>query len=111
MGCRPAIFSACDSVQHLGRLLQECADRLADRWSPAAARSRQGGGAGSPLGAALLIGMLAAAGQRPVYLPGHALAHAAGGYRGENKTDARDAAIIAGQARMRRGLQPLRPRD
>jgi len=62
-------------------------------------------------GAALLIGLLAAAGQRLLYLPGHALAHAAAGYRGEGKTDARDAAIIAGQARMRRDLQPLRPGD
>jgi len=62
-------------------------------------------------GAALLIGLLAAAGQRLLYLPGHALAHAAGGYRGEGKTDARDAAIIADQARMRRDLQPLRPGD
>jgi transposase len=33
------------------------------------------------------------------------------GYRGEGKTDARDAAVIAGQARMRRDLQPLRPGD
>ena len=46
-------------------------------------------------GAALLIGLLAAAGQRLLYLPGHTMAHAAGGYRGEGKTDARDAAIIA----------------
>jgi hypothetical protein len=30
---------------------------------------------------------------------------------GEGKTDARDAAIIADQARMRRDLQPLRPGD
>jgi transposase len=62
-------------------------------------------------GAALLIGLLAAAGQRLLYLPGHALAHAADGYRGEGKTDARDAAIIAGQDRMRRDLQALRPGD
>jgi transposase len=32
---------------------------------------------------------------------------AAGGYRGEGKTDARDAAVIADQARMRRDLTPL----
>ncbi len=62
-------------------------------------------------GAALLIGLLAAAGQPLLYLPGHTLAHAAAGYRGEGKTDARDAAIIADQARMRRDLQPLRPGD
>ena len=34
-----------------------------------------------------------------------------GGYRGEGKTDAKDAAVIADQARMRRDLQPLRPED
>ena len=62
-------------------------------------------------GAALLIGLLAAAGQPLLYLPGHTLARAAEGYRGEGKTDARDAAIIADQARMRRDLQPLRPGD
>ncbi len=38
----------------------------------------RGGLAGG--GAALLIGLLAAAGQLLLYLPGHALAHAAGGY-------------------------------
>ncbi|WP_392964871.1 IS110 family transposase [Streptomyces sp. LN245] len=36
---------------------------------------------------------------------------AAAGYRGEGKTDARDAAVIADQARMRRDLRPLRPGD
>ena len=62
-------------------------------------------------GAALLIGLLTAAGQPLLYLPGHTLAHSAGGYRGEGKTDARDAAIIADQARMRRDLRPVRPGD
>jgi transposase len=36
---------------------------------------------------------------------------AAGGYRGEGKTDARNAAVIADQARMRRDLAPLRADD
>ncbi|QPK50268.1 transposase [Streptomyces gardneri] len=36
---------------------------------------------------------------------------AAGAYRGEGKTDAKDAAIIADQARMRRDLQPMRSGD
>src|SRR5205085_2900813 len=40
-------------------------------------------------------------------LPGRTVYHAAGGYRGDGKTDAKDAAIIADQARMRRDLQPL----
>jgi transposase len=62
-------------------------------------------------GAALLIGLLLEANQRLLYLPGRTLNRAAGGYRGEGKTDARDAAIIADQARMRRDLAPLRPGD
>lgn len=62
-------------------------------------------------GAALLIGLLVDAGQELLYIPGRAVNRAAGSYRGEGKTDARDAAIIADQARMRRDLQPLRPGD
>src|SRR5215212_3722867 len=42
---------------------------------------------------------------------GIAVNRATAGYRGEGKTDARDAAIIADQARMRRDLRPLRPAD
>lgn len=62
-------------------------------------------------GAALLITLLIAAQQRLLYIPGRTVHHAAGGYRGEGKTDAKDAAVIADQARMRRDLQPLRPGD
>ncbi|MFD4401553.1 IS110 family transposase [Nocardia sp. NPDC058499] len=62
-------------------------------------------------GAALLIGLLVAHDQRLLYLPGRALNRAAGGYRGEGKTDSRDATIIADQARMRRDLRSLRPGD
>jgi transposase len=62
-------------------------------------------------GAALLIGLLLDAGQELLYIPGRAVNRAAGAYRGEGKTDARDAAVIADQARMRRDLQPLRPGD
>lgn len=62
-------------------------------------------------GAALLITLLLAAEQRLLYLPGRSVYHAAGAYRGEGKTDAKDAAVIADQARMRRDLQPLRPGD
>src|SRR5215831_4265410 len=62
-------------------------------------------------GAALLIGLLLAADQPLVYLPGRAVNRAAETYRGEGKTDARDAAVIADQARMRRDLAPLRPGD
>ena len=62
-------------------------------------------------GAALLIALLIAADQQLLYLPGRTVYHASGGYHGEGKTDAKDAAVIADQARMRRDLQPLRPGD
>jgi transposase len=62
-------------------------------------------------GAALLITLLLAAEQRLLYIPGRTVYHASGSYRGEGKTDAKDAAIIADQARMRRDLQPLRAGD
>ncbi len=62
-------------------------------------------------GAALLIGLLLAADQPVQYIPGRVVNRAAGAYRGEGKTDARDAAVIADQARMRRDLAPLRPGD
>jgi Transposase and inactivated derivatives len=62
-------------------------------------------------GAALLIGVLLAAEQLLLYIPGRTVNSAAAGYRGVGKTDARDAAVIADQARMRRDLAPLRPGD
>lgn len=62
-------------------------------------------------GAALLIGLLVSQAQPLLYMPGRAVNRASGGYRGEGKTDARDAAVIADQARMRRDLAPLRPGD
>lgn len=55
-------------------------------------------------GASLLLGLLAAHGLPIVYIPGHAVHNAAKAYRGDGKTDAKDAAIIADQARMRRDL-------
>ena len=62
-------------------------------------------------GAALLIALLIGAEQRLLYISGRTVHHASGGYRGEGKTDAKDAAVIADQARMRRDLKPLRPGD
>lgn len=62
-------------------------------------------------GAALLLALLAARGQQVLYLSSTMVSRASDGYRGEGKTDARDAAVIAGQARMRRGLTPLRVDD
>src|SRR5829696_762204 len=55
--------------------------------------------------ASLLIALLVQHGQRVVYLPGIAVNRASAGYRGEGKTDAKDAAIIADQARMRRSAR------
>ena len=62
-------------------------------------------------GAALLITLLITAEQRLLYIPGRTVYHGSGSYRGDGKTDAKDAAVIADQARMRRDLQPLRPGD
>ena len=59
-------------------------------------------------GAALLIALLVTAEQQLLYIPGRTVYHASVGYRGDGKTDAKDAAIIADQARMRRDLQLLR---
>lgn len=62
-------------------------------------------------GAALMITLLITAEQRLLYIPGPTVYHASGGYRGDGKTEAKDAAVIADQARMRRDLQPFRPGD
>lgn len=62
-------------------------------------------------GAALLIMLLDAHGQEVKYLPGRVVHHAAATYRGDGKTDAKDARIIADQARMRTDLQPISPPD
>jgi hypothetical protein len=58
---------------------------------------------------AALLAVLWSSGQRAHYLSGRAVNHAAVGYRGEGKTDARDARVIADQARMRHDLPVLRP--
>ena len=62
-------------------------------------------------GAALLIGLLLAHDQPVAYITGLAVYHASGTYRGEGKSDAKDAFVIADQARMRRDLGMLRPGD
>lgn len=59
-------------------------------------------------GAALLIALLAVHAQQLLYIPGRVVHHAAATYRGDGKTDAKDARIIADQARMRTDLQPVR---
>lgn len=60
---------------------------------------------------ALLIALLVARQMNLVYIPGRTVHHASAAYRGDGKTDAKDAAIIADQARMRRDLQPFRQGD
>ncbi|GAA4019631.1 IS110 family transposase [Streptomyces marokkonensis] len=62
-------------------------------------------------GAALLIGLLLSHGQPMAYLTGLAVHRASATYRGEGKTDAKDAFVIADQARVRRDLGLLRPGD
>lgn len=59
----------------------------------------------------LLIAVLKNHMQELLYIPGRMVNRASDAYRGEGKTDARDARIIADQARMRRGLRPIRPGD
>ncbi|GAA2654816.1 hypothetical protein GCM10009864_19980 [Streptomyces lunalinharesii] len=60
---------------------------------------------------ALLLALLINHGQEVLYMPGRLVNRASDGYRGEGKTDARDAYVIADQARMRRDLRPIRPCD
>jgi transposase len=64
----------------------------------------------SPL-AALLITVLLTAGESVVYVPGRTVATMTGVFRGEGKTDAKDARVIADTARMRGDLQPVTAPD
>ena len=59
--------------------------------------------------AALLLALLWERGQRVLYVPGVAVDRARDAHRGESKTDARDARLIAELARMRRDLTALGP--
>jgi transposase len=59
-------------------------------------------------GGSLVIALLVNHGQKLFYVPGRVVHSASAMYRGDGKTDARDAAVIADQARMRGDLQPLR---
>jgi transposase len=60
-------------------------------------------------GAALLLALLWERNQRVLYVPGLTVDRARDTYRGESKTDARDAHVVAGQARMRSDLGELEP--
>jgi transposase len=59
--------------------------------------------------AALLLALLWERGQRVIYVPGLTLDRARDAYRGESKTDAKDARVIADQVRMRPDLGVLEP--
>ncbi|MFD5892239.1 IS110 family transposase [Streptomyces sp. NPDC060334] len=62
-------------------------------------------------GAALAITILLNHDQPVNYISGRAIHRASESYRGEGKTDAKDAAVIADQVRIRRDLNPLRAGD
>ncbi len=61
--------------------------------------------------AALLLALLWEREQRVLYIPGLSVDRARDGYRGESKTDRKDARVIADQARMRSDLGELSPGD
>lgn len=62
--------------------------------------------------AALLEAILLERGERVFHLPGIAVNRARDGYRGENKSDAKDARVIADQLRTRwQSLHEVRPRS
>ncbi len=56
---------------------------------------------------ALLLALLAAHDQQAVYVPGRTVNRMSGAYRGEAKTDARDAYVIAETARHRRDFATI----
>jgi transposase len=62
-------------------------------------------------GAALLLALLWERDQQILYVPGLSVDRARDAYRGESKTDARDARVIADQARMRPDLSVLTPEE
>jgi transposase len=62
-------------------------------------------------GAALLLALLWERDQRVIYVPGLTVDRARDAYRGESKTDERDARVIADQARMRADLAELAPEE
>ena len=61
--------------------------------------------------AALLLAILLSSGQKVVYVPGRVVHGMSGVFRGEGKTDAKDARVIADTARMRGDLTELNAAD
>lgn len=62
-------------------------------------------------GAALMIALLTDHGQQVLYIPGRTVHHASSSYRSDGKSDAKDAFVIADQARMHRDLEPVHRGD
>ncbi|GAB3118571.1 IS110 family transposase [Streptomyces calidiresistens] len=62
-------------------------------------------------GAVLAMGILLNHDQLVNHISGRAVHRASESYRGEGKTDAKDAAVIADRVRIRRDLHPLSPGD
>jgi transposase len=60
---------------------------------------------------ALLTAVLVAGGQQVVYVPGRVVNRMTGVFRGEAKSDAKDARVIAETARMRTDLSPVTATD
>jgi transposase len=84
--------------------------RLIDEVLALAGRSQVVWAVDQPGGsAALVLALLWEREQRVLYLPGLAVDRARDAYPGESKTDARDAYVIADQARMRPSLGELTP--
>jgi transposase len=61
--------------------------------------------------AALLVAVLIATGQQVVYVPGRVVNRMTGVFRGEAKSDAKDARVIAETARLRTDLTPVAATD
>ena len=96
-------------VEATERDIERCCEQIAALGGPGERRA-----ATDLLGgpAALLEAVLLGRGERLFHLPGMAVNRARDGYRGESKSDARDARVIADQLRMRwRSLQEVRPRE
>ncbi|WP_404198482.1 IS110 family transposase [Streptomyces tauricus] len=62
-------------------------------------------------GTALMSALLTDHEQKVLYSPGRTVHHASGSYRGDGRTDAKDALVIADQARMRWALQAVHRGD
>lgn len=85
---------------------QTAIEELIARAGHAARRVRWAIDLTSPM-ALLLITALLRAGQTVTYVPGRVVNTMTHGFRGEGKTDARDAKVIAETARMRRDLNEV----